>query len=146
MTEEAEMDVERNKESMRRVFEEGFTKGRVEVADECLAPDAEDRHDFEPGENFREHLKSIITMLRGAMPDLRAEVDDVVAEGDRVAVRVTLTGTYTGDAIFDLEPRGQRVSVEQFHIVQFDDDARGVRHWANANEAGLLAQMGAVPV
>src|SRR3954452_22655810 len=91
--EEAEMDVERNKESMRRVFEEGFTKGRVEVADECLAPDAEDRHDFEPGENFREQLKGIMAMLRGSMPDLRAKVDHMVAEGDRVAVRVTLTGT-----------------------------------------------------
>src|SRR4051812_18810628 len=102
------MDVERNKESVRRGVGGGVTRGRVGAAAGCLAPDAEDRHDFEPGENFREHLKGIITMLRGAMPDLRAEVDDMVAEGDRVAVRVTLTGTYTGDAIFDMEPRGQR--------------------------------------
>jgi predicted ester cyclase len=144
--EEAGMDVERNKRSMRRVFDEGFSEGRLDVADECLAPEAEDHHDFEPGQDFRAHLKGIITMLRGAMPDLRADVEDLVAEGDRVAARVTLTGTYTGEPIGGMEPQGQRVSVEQFHIVQFDDQARGVRHWANVDEAGLFAQLGAVPV
>jgi predicted ester cyclase len=140
------MDVERNKRSMRRVFEEGFSEGRLEVVDECLAADAEDHHDFAPGQDFRAHLKGIITVLRGAMPDLRAEVEDLVAEGDRVAARVRLTGTYTGDRLGEMAPRGQRVSVEQFHLVQFDDEARGVRHWANVDEAGLFAQLAAVPV
>ncbi|MBV9953363.1 MAG: ester cyclase [Acidimicrobiia bacterium] len=142
------MDVERNKASMRRVFEEGFSQGRVEVVHECLAPDAEDHHDFAPGQDFRDHLAGIITMLRGAMPDLRADVEDLVAEGDRVAARVTLTGTYTGEPFGATQPQGQRVRVEQFHIVQFDDEARGVRHWANVDEAGLFAQLGAdtVPV
>jgi predicted ester cyclase len=140
------MDVNSNKRSMRRVFDEGFSEGRLEVADECLAPDAEDHHDFAPGEDFRAHLKGIISMLRGAMPDLRADVVDLVAEGDRVAARVILTGTYTGDPIGEMEPRGQRVRVEQFHIVQFDDEARGLRHWANVDEAGLFAQLAAVPV
>ena len=140
------MDVERNKRSMRRVFEEGFGQGRLEVADECLAPGAEDHHAFGPGEDFRAHMKGVITMLRDALPDLHMEVEDLVAEDDRVAARVTLTGTYTGEAIGGTEPRGQRVSVEQFHIVQFDDDARGVRHWANVDESGLFAQLSAVPV
>jgi predicted ester cyclase len=140
------MDVERNKRSVRRVFEEAWNRGRLEVVDECLAAGAVDRHELAPGEDFRTHLKGIITMLRASMPDLHMQVDDLVGEGDRVAARVTLTGTYTGQPLGEAPPEGQKVRVEQFHIVEFDDDARCIRHWANVNEGELFAQLTAVSV
>ena len=62
----------RNKQTVRRVFEEGFTAGDVAVIDECLAPGAVDRHEFTDEEgDFRGHLKAIITMFRASFPDLR---------------------------------------------------------------------------
>jgi predicted ester cyclase len=126
------MDVERNKTNLTRVFEEGFTLGRLEVIDACLAPDARDRHAFEPdAPDFPSHLKAVITMVRGVLPDLRAHVDDVVAEDDRVAARVTMTGT---------KADGTTVRVEQFHIVHFDQQGRGVAHWAAVG--GLPEQLG----
>src|SRR5882757_4106407 len=98
------MDPIANKRTVRRVFEEGFTGGNVDVVDECLSPDAVDRHPFGEDEpDFRTHLKGIIGMLRAAMPDLRAEVDDLVAEGDRVAARISMTGTHTGAPLFGVE-------------------------------------------
>ena len=113
------MDPIANKRTVRRVFEEGFNAGTSDVVDECLAPDAVDRHPFGADEpDFRAHLKGIIGMLRAAMPDLRAEVDDLVAEGDRVAARVSMTGTHTGAPLFGVQAAGGRIRIEQFHIVQ----------------------------
>ena len=80
------MDSERNKDNVRRIFEEGFTRGHLEVVDDCIAPDAVDRHEFTPDEpDFPSHLKGVMTMLRSALPDLAMTVEDLVAEGDRVA-------------------------------------------------------------
>jgi predicted ester cyclase len=137
------MDTIANKRTVRRVFEEAFTGGLVDVVDECLAPDAVDRHPFGEDEpDFRTHLKGIIRMLRGAMPDLHAEVDDLVAEGDRVAARVSMTGTHTGEPLFGIPATGGLLRVEQFHIIQCNDDGLGVRHWAYAGVDQMLSQLG----
>ena len=89
------MDTNTNKQTVRRVFEEGFTAGRLDVIDECLAPGAVDRHEFTDEEgDFRGHLKAIITMFRASFPDVQMSVEDLVAEGDRRGARST--GTHTG--------------------------------------------------
>src|SRR5437763_4077790 len=94
------VDSERNKATVRRVFVEGFGQGRLDVVDECLAPDAVDHHELADGDDtFRAHLKGVIAMLRAGLPDLVMSVEDLIAEGDRVAARVVLTGTHTGAPI-----------------------------------------------
>jgi predicted ester cyclase len=141
------MDIERNKATVRRVFEEGFGQGRLAVVDECLTPDAVDRHEL-PDEtgSFRAHLKGVITMLRAGLPDLTMTVEDVIAEDDRVAVRAILAGTHTGAPIAGIEAKGNPVRVEQFHIIQCDDDGRGRVHWAAAGVDELFGQLRAEPV
>jgi predicted ester cyclase len=139
-----DMDINANKRTVRRVFDEGFTGGDVDVVDECLAPDAVDRHPFGADEpDFRAHLKGIIRMLRAALPDLRAEVDDLVAEGDRVAARVSMTGTHTGEPLFGIPAAGGHIRIEQFHIIQCDESALGIRHWAYAGVDQMLSQLAA---
>ena len=136
--------LERNKTTVRRVFDEGFSQGRTEVVDETLAPEAVDRHPFEPGEeDFRDHLKAAISMFRLAMPDLRAHVEDIVAEGSTVAARVRMTGTHTGAPLFGIPAAGHPVDVEQFHFIQVDELGRGLRHWANVGVAELRQQISA---
>jgi len=140
------VSTEANKRTVRRVFEEAFTQGHLEVVDACLAPDAVDRHPFAADEpDFRSHLKGTIRMLRAALPDLEASVQDLVAEDDRVAARVHLTGTHTGGPLFGTEATGGRIAVEQFHIVQCDDQARGIRHWAYVGVDQLQRQVTATP-
>ena len=138
------MDTNTNKQTVRRVFEEGFTAGHLDVIDECLAPGAVDRHEFTDEEgDFRGHLKAIITMFRASFPDVQMSVEDLVAEGDRVAARVILTGTHTGEPFLGIAPSGNRVSVEQFHFVQCNDAGQGVVHWAAVGEDDLMRQLGA---
>jgi len=134
--------LERNKATVRRVFVEGFGEGRLDVVDEALAPDAVDRHPFEPDEpDFRAHLKGAITMFRSAIPDLTAHVEDIVAEGDRVAVRVRMTGTHTGTPLFGVPAAGRSVDVEQFHFIDCDEQGRGTRHWANVGVPEVMQQI-----
>jgi predicted ester cyclase len=135
-------DLERNKSTVRRVFDEGFSEGRTDVVDEALAVDAVDRHPFEPGqEDFRDHLKAAIVMFRQAMPDLHASVEDIVAEGRTVAARVRMTGTHTGAPLFGVPAAGRPVDIEQFHFIEVDDRGLGVRHWANVGVSELRQQI-----
>jgi predicted ester cyclase len=139
------MDLALNKSTVQRVFEEGFNQGRLEVVDEGLAPDAVDRHPFEAGEpDFRAHLKGAIAMFRGAMPDINARVEDIVAEGSTVAARVRITGTHTGTHLMGIPAAGRPVDIEQYHFIQCDEQGRGVKHWANIGELELRQQL-AVP-
>jgi predicted ester cyclase len=134
--------LERNKATVRRVFDEGFSQGRIDVVDEALSPDAVDRHPFEPGEaDFRDHLKAAITMFRQAMPDLLASVEDIVAEGSTVAARVRITGTHTGSPLFGVPSAGRSVDIEQFHFIHSDEQGHGLRHWANVGAAEIRQQI-----
>jgi predicted ester cyclase len=134
------MSVDTAKELARRVWDEGWNQGRLEVVDEALAADAADRHEHDQ-ENFRAHLKDAITEFRRGFPDLRAEVADIVAEGDRVAMRVLITGTHNGP-FFGNEPSGRPVSIEQFHFIQVNPGGQCIRHWASVGLDDLLRQIG----
>ena len=86
---------ERNKALTLRGFEEMFNKGDLSVVDELVAQRGED-HQEAPETDFATHLKDVIKKMRAAFPDLRFEVHHMVAEGDMVAARSTMTGTHEG--------------------------------------------------
>lgn len=120
------------KQLTRDVFERGFGRGELDVVDAALDPAAVDRHAFGPDEpDMAHHLKNGITMVRGAFPDLQVTVGHLIQEGNVLAARVEMTGHHTGTPIFGCQPIGAAVHVEQFHVIEVDDQGRGLRHWAN---------------
>jgi predicted ester cyclase len=133
------MDVSEAKELALRLWEEGWNQGHLDVVDEVLAPDALDRHGHDDAD-FRSHLKGVIREFRTGFPDLHTTVEDMVAEGDRLAMRVVLTGTQDGP-FFGAAPTGKRVEVEQFHFVHVNQQGQGVRHWANTGIDELFRQL-----
>jgi predicted ester cyclase len=135
------MSTETAKQLARQVWDEGWNQGRLEVVDKALAADAVDRHEHDQGD-FRGHLKAAITEFRAGFPDLHAEVEDIVAEGDRVAMRVVITGTHRG-RFFGKEPSGRPVRIEQYHFVQVNSRGQCIRHWANVAVDDLFRQIGA---
>jgi hypothetical protein len=72
---------------------------------------------------------------------MHGKVEDVVAEGDRVAARVTWQGTHRG-AFAGVGPTGKPVSFEAFHLVRFSQD-RAAEWWGTADLLGVLDQIGA---
>ena len=79
---------EENKAIARRVTEELFNRGNLDVADELFAPNFVD-HDPASPEDIRgpEGMKQFIAMYRGAFPDIHIVIEDQVAEGDKVVTR-----------------------------------------------------------
>jgi predicted ester cyclase len=137
------MSTQTAKNLARRVWDEGWNQGRLEVVDEAVAADAADRHEHDE-DDFRGHLKAAITEFRRGLPDLHAELQDLIAEGDRVAMRVTVTGTHDGP-LFGHEPTGRPVSLEQFHVLQVNPSGQCIRHWASVGMDDLFRQIGRQP-
>src|SRR5690606_674150 len=79
------------------------------------------------------------TTLQG-MPDYHTAIEDLIAEGDRVAARVTITGTHTGD-FYGLPATGKRIQVSGMYIVRI---AQGkiVEHWGEENGLTVYRQLG----
>jgi predicted ester cyclase len=140
------MSIGMSKDLVRSVFEDGFGAGRLDAVDAALADNADDRHPFAPDEpGMKEHLKNAIRMFRGAMPDLKVEVSDLIAEDDKIAARVLMTGTHTGTPIFGMPAAGTTISIEQFHLIQLDAEGKGLHHWASVGEDQLRRQLAASP-
>ncbi|MBW3604833.1 MAG: ester cyclase [Actinobacteria bacterium] len=133
---------ERNKATARRVFEELFNQRRLDVADELFAPDYRNHAGAEFG--GPEGMRRLVEELTTAFPDHHTQIDDIIAEDDRVALRVTFSGTHEA-AFRGMPPTGRRFSQMQMHHVRLDDRGRAVDHWAVRDDVGMMAQLGLLP-
>jgi steroid delta-isomerase-like uncharacterized protein len=100
---------ERNKALVRKFFEEAWGKGNLATVDEFMAAEyVEHPHPstLSPG---AEGLKQVIAAYRTAFPDLKTMLDDIFAEGDRVAFRWSVSGTHLGDWL-GIPPTGNHVA------------------------------------
>jgi predicted SnoaL-like aldol condensation-catalyzing enzyme len=86
------MAVEQNKEIARRFIEEVWNAGRLEVIDELLSPNLVN-HDWPPGQTSnRDQFRQFVAGYRSRYPNLHFTIEDMIAEGDEVATRVTVRG------------------------------------------------------
>ena len=77
------------------------------------------------------------------MPDATIAAQDLLTDGDRVAVRFTLTGTHSGE-LFGVPASGARVGVDGITILRFRDD-RCAERWNRLDDIAFLSQIGAMP-
>lgn len=132
-----------NQAIFRRVIEEGFGQGNLAVLHELMATDFIE-HEAGPGEGRGlEGVKAIVTMLHTAFPDVRATIEEMSADGDKLWARVTFHGTHTGD-LLGMPPTGKHVRVEAIDLCRF---AAGklVEHWGVFDRMGMMEQVGAIP-
>jgi predicted ester cyclase len=78
-----------------------------------------------------------------AFPDMRAEIHDQVAEGDKVVTRKTFYGTQQGE-FMGIPPTGKKVAFDVIDIFRIAD-GRILEHWFAGDMLGLMQQLGAVP-
>jgi len=138
------MSTEQNKALVRQMVEEIFNRGNMSRADEFLAPDFVEREELPPGiPRDREGVKQLTIMLRSAFPDFKATIDDLVAEGDKVVIRQTWSGTHKGE-FMGIPPTGKSVSFGVIDIIRMAG-GKGVEHWGQMDSMGLMQQLGAIP-
>jgi steroid delta-isomerase-like uncharacterized protein len=138
------VSAEENKAVSRRVAEEVFNGGNVDLADELYAPDYV-LHDPSLPEDLHgpEGIKRYAAMTLGAFPDIRVTVEDQVAEGDKVVSRWTATGTHTGD-LMGIPPTGRRVEISGVTINRFSG-GKIAEDWYQSDDLGMMRQLGVVP-
>jgi steroid delta-isomerase-like uncharacterized protein len=135
------MSTEENKALVRRLYTEVMGKGNMTVADELLSPEYVEHLPVPtPG---REGLKQLVLMVLSAFPDIHPTVEDAVAEGDRVAVRIVARGTHQ-QAFMGVPPSGKAVEWREMHIYRVVG-GKIVEHWGEIDQFGLLQQIGALP-
>lgn len=139
------MSAEANLAAARRVTEEAFNDGRLEVIDELCSPDIV-THDPAEAEDLRgtEVLKERVMRYRTAMSDLHVTFEDVFASEDRVAARWTATGTNDGE-LAGMPATGKRMEITGNSIDRFDADGKIVETWDNWDNAGFMQQLGITP-
>jgi predicted ester cyclase len=131
----------------RRLLEEGFNQGKLEVADELVAAGAIN-HDPATPAHMRDLrgpdvFKRTVTLYRQAFPDLRLTVDDVIAADDKVVLRWHSEGTHRGE-LEGLAPTGARGVVTGIGIDRWEN-GKLVEAWSEWDNLGLARQLGAVP-
>jgi steroid delta-isomerase-like uncharacterized protein len=136
------MSVEENKALFQRTYEELLNRGDLDVADELVAPTFIN-HEAPPGRDHGpESMRGLATMLRTAFPDLHFEIEDMDAEGDTVAGRLTMSGTHEGP-LMGTPPTGRSVRQDHMHFVRFRD-GKAVEHWGVRDDLGMMQQLGVI--
>ena len=131
------------KQIVRDFVEEAQCRGNLDSVESYLAPDFVD-HSAMPGmPGTREGVRILFSLLWSAFPDLHAEIEDQIAEGDKVVTRKTFTGTHRGE-FMGILPTGRRVQFEVIDILRVVD-GRITDHWNLLDQLGLLRQLGALP-
>jgi predicted ester cyclase len=134
---------EENKAQFRRTYEEVLNQGDLSGVDKLIAPEFLN-HEAPPGrDRGPESMRGLATMLRTAFPDLRFTIEELVAEGDIVAGRLTMGGTHEGP-LMGMPPTGRSVRQDHMHFVRYWD-GKAVEHWGVRDELGMMQQMGLMP-
>jgi steroid delta-isomerase-like uncharacterized protein len=127
----------------RRIIE-AISRDDLDALERLMAPDVVD-HNPIPGQvPGLEGFKQWMASARASFPDLQGSVEDVIAEGDWVAARMTWHGTHEGDFV-GVPPTNKRVAMTAFHHVRFEG-GRAVEWWGTADVFGALQQVGATVV
>ncbi len=137
------MTQETNKELTRRFFE-GFGAGNISVIKELVSSDLIDHTTEVPdGVSAFEMLTGNVSMLKDAVPDVKFVVTDIIAEGSKIAVFTTLTGTHQGE-LMGLPATGNAISVNSVELFRFED-GQIVERWGVEDSLALMTQLGAIP-
>ena len=133
-----------NEQLVRRAFDELWSQGRLEIADEVFSPDYINHDPATPNlGKGPEAEKQIVTLYRNAFPDLQFTIDQMVVAGDFVTTRFTARGTHKGQ-LWGIAPtkRLVRVGGTALYLVL---GGRIAERWAVWDALGLMQQLGVVP-
>jgi steroid delta-isomerase-like uncharacterized protein len=102
-------------------------------------------HEETPGlAPTKEGVLDFFRMNRVAFPDMRMDVEEVIASGDKVVVRGKVTGTHEG-TFMGMPATGKHIEVKLIDIMRFGDDGLAHEHWGLMDTLAMMQQLGAVP-
>jgi steroid delta-isomerase-like uncharacterized protein len=134
---------EQNKQVVRQFFE-ALDRQDTEMMDQLVSSTNYSLHfSGMPPVDWNANKKEFLAPLTKAFPDLRRNIVDMVAEGDKVAVSINVTGTYKGE-FQGIPATGKQASFTAMDILTIID-GKVTEEWATADMMGLMQQIGAIP-
>ena len=134
------MTIEENKALVKRFITEIFEQGRPDAVDELCADDFIG-HTW--GNADKDGLKAAMDRVSKGLADAHFQIDDMIAEGDRVAVRVTASARQVGE-FMGMPATGKSYEIGEIHIFKLRD-GKVTEHWHEYNPGALMKQLGAPP-
>jgi predicted ester cyclase len=131
---------EKNKQAVTRFNHEFVIAGRMEVFNELVAEHFID-HSAPPGTSNGPDglLHFVLHILKKGFPDLRVDILDQVAEGDKVMTRKVFTGTHT-EELMGIPPTNQEVAIKVIDIITLRD-GQYTEHWVESNFMEILTRL-----
>jgi predicted ester cyclase len=133
-----------NIDASRRLIEDAFGEGRLDVLDEVCA-EGFVNHDPVMGDQNVGGVKRTIEAYRGAFPDLSFTIEDIFDSGDKVVTRWIGEGTFENE-FMGQQPTGERGNpVEGIGIDRFDDDGKIAESWGQWDTLTFMRDIGVIP-
>jgi steroid delta-isomerase-like uncharacterized protein len=132
-----------NRAVLDRINEEAFRQGNTEVIDELVSDDFVEHNPMPGIEGTREGFKQMVAGLHQAFPDFDTQVQDQIAEGDKVVERWTAGGTHQGE-FMGIPATGRHIEIEGMDISRLAD-GRIVEHWTQMDAMAMMQQLGVIP-
>jgi steroid delta-isomerase-like uncharacterized protein len=136
------IELDRNKALVRRFIDEVFVAGRPGAVDELVSEDFVP-HTWGAMASGRDGLKQAMERVSRGLADVRMTVEDMIAEADRVAVRLTSSARQVGE-LMGMPPSGREYTIDEIHVFRIRDE-QIVEHWHQADFLGMMKQLGAMP-
>jgi steroid delta-isomerase-like uncharacterized protein len=130
---------EDNKALVRRFVDEVFEGLQVQAVDELVADDFVSHTWPSPTGDGKADLKQATERVASALSDIDFSIDDMIAEGDRVAVRLTASATQTGE-FMKMPPTGKRYTISEIHIFRVSN-GQIAEHWHQLDAMGMISQL-----
>lgn len=131
------------KEIVRQIFEAAWNRAEFEGLEHVFADEIQMHFRGQSFSTNLEDLRRLVAVWRGAFPDLHFVVEELIAEGDIVAVRLTMSGTHRGPWK-GVEATGRAMRVSEMMFFRFAG-GRLVELWEDYDEFGMWQQLGAAP-
>ena len=132
------MTIQANKALVRRFITEVFEEGWLDAVDELCADDFIG-HAW--GNADKEGLKQAMVRVAKGLTDARFTLDDMIGEGDEVAVRLTASARQVGE-FMGMPASGKAYEIGEIHICRVSD-GKVAEHWHQFDSAGMMKQLGA---
>ena len=137
------MSAEENKAFIQHLIDEVYNQGNLDVVDELVAPEVYNHPAVPEHQHGTAGFKHVMEWVREFSSDVHYDIDDIIAEGDKVAVRMTQSGTHTG-TVRDIPPTGKSFSVDYVHWFRLAD-GKVAEMWAVRDDLTRLQQLGLMP-
>ena len=138
------MSTEQNKSIVRRWVDEGWNKGNLSVVNQLYVPNFVQHEPAPETVNSSAALKQYVSAYRSAFPDINFNVEDLLADGDKVVLRFRGKGTHKG-TFMGLPPTGKSGDITGMVIFRLEN-SRIEEAWVNIDSLGLLQQLGVIPM